>query len=31
LNNVPLLVSIGFDDNAYEDGMQWILDFMKRR
>jgi len=31
LNNVPLLVSIGFDDNAYEDGMQWILDFMKSK
>jgi Polysaccharide deacetylase len=31
LTNVPLLVSIGFDDNAYEDGMQWILDFMKSK
>jgi hypothetical protein len=31
LDNVPLLVAIGFDDNAYEDGMQWILDFMKSK
>jgi hypothetical protein len=31
LSNVPLLVSVGFDDNAYEDGMQWILDFMKAK
>src|SRR6185369_14458805 len=31
IDNVPLLVSIGFDDNAYEDGMQWILDFMKSK
>jgi hypothetical protein len=31
IDNVPLLVGIGFDDNAYEDGMQWILDFMKSK
>ena len=31
IGNVPLFVSIGFDDNAYEDGMQWILDFMKSK
>jgi hypothetical protein len=31
VSNVPLLISIGFDDNAYEDGMRWILDFLKTR
>jgi len=31
IENVPQFVSIGFDDNAYEDGMQWILDFMKSK
>jgi hypothetical protein len=31
LNNVPQLVSIGFDDNAHEDGMAWFLDFIKSK
>jgi hypothetical protein len=31
VTNVPQLVSIGFDDNAHEDGMAWILDFMKAK
>jgi hypothetical protein len=31
IGNVPLFVSIGFDDNAYEDGMQWALDFLKSK
>jgi hypothetical protein len=31
VENVPQFVSIGFDDNAFEDGMQWILDFMKAK
>ena len=31
VDNVPLFVSLGFDDNAYPDGMQWILDVMKSR
>ena len=29
VDNVPQFVSIGFDDNAYEDGMQWALDLFK--
>jgi hypothetical protein len=31
LANVPQFIAIGFDDNAYEDGMKWILDFMKSK
>jgi len=27
--NVPQFVSIGFDDNAFEDGMKWALDLLK--
>ncbi len=26
--DVPMFVSIGFDDNAFVDGMEWILDFL---
>jgi hypothetical protein len=29
LDNVPIFVSFGFDDNAHEDGMQWFLDFIE--
>ena len=31
LENVPQLISFGFDDNAHEDGMQWFLDFIKSK
>jgi hypothetical protein len=29
VDNVPQFVSIGFDDNAYEDGMRWALDLLQ--
>jgi Polysaccharide deacetylase len=29
VNNVPQLVAFGFDDNTYEDGMKWALDFIQ--
>jgi hypothetical protein len=29
LDNVPQFVAFGFDDNRYEDGMQWALDTIK--
>jgi peptidoglycan/xylan/chitin deacetylase (PgdA/CDA1 family) len=28
-NRVPQFVNIGFDDNAYSDGMMWILNFLR--
>src|SRR4029453_18760444 len=31
VDNVPMFVTIGFDDNAHADGMAWILDFMKAK
>lgn len=31
VNNVPQFVSIGFDDNAFLDGMQWALDMLKSK
>jgi hypothetical protein len=31
VENVPQFVSIGFDDNAFEDGMQWVLDLFKSK
>jgi peptidoglycan/xylan/chitin deacetylase (PgdA/CDA1 family) len=31
IENVPQLISFGFDDNAHEDGMQWFLDFIKSK
>jgi hypothetical protein len=31
VDNVPMLIALGFDDNAYPDGMAWILDFMKSK
>lgn len=31
LENTPQFVSIGFDDDAFEDGMRWILDYMKTK
>jgi hypothetical protein len=29
VDNVPQFISIGFDDNAFEDGMQWALDLLQ--
>lgn len=31
VDNVPQFVSIGFDDNQFEDGMQWALDLFKSK
>ncbi|HVR64214.1 MAG TPA: polysaccharide deacetylase family protein [Polyangia bacterium] len=31
VTNVPQFVSIGFDDNAFEDGMQWALDLLQSK
>jgi hypothetical protein len=31
LSNVPQFVAFGFDDNRYEDGMQWALDLIKSK
>lgn len=31
VDNVPQFVSIGFDDNAFEDGLQWALDLLKSK
>jgi hypothetical protein len=31
VDNVPQFISLGWDDNAYTDGMTWILDFMKSK
>ena len=29
MTNVPQFIAIGFDDNRYDDGMQWALDMIK--
>jgi hypothetical protein len=31
IDNVPQFISFGWDDNAYTDGMTWILEFMKSK
>jgi peptidoglycan/xylan/chitin deacetylase (PgdA/CDA1 family) len=30
VEDAPLFISFGWDDNAYSDGMDWILDFTER-
>jgi peptidoglycan/xylan/chitin deacetylase (PgdA/CDA1 family) len=29
--DVPMFVSLGFDDNGYADGVNWILDFLREK
>ena len=31
VNKVPMFIAIGWDDNQYVDGMNWIVDFLKDR